>query len=111
MSEPDEVAKPTGRLSKTFTYRGEIRFDDTDANGRVNNARYNAYCDEAALRIFAAGGMDVSDAGADAIGAITRRAEYDYMGQLRYGDRFRVELTIERIGNETSSEAASITDE
>ena len=90
-----EERTPTGRVSQVFTYFGSVRFDDTDANGHVNNARYNAYCDEAAMQIFAAGGMDVSKAGINAIGAITRRAEYDYLGQLRYGDRFRVESTIE----------------
>ncbi|MEM1070670.1 MAG: acyl-CoA thioesterase [Planctomycetota bacterium] len=81
--------------SDVFRYCGAVRFDDTDANGHVNNARYNAYCDEAAMRIFAAGGINVSDSGASGIGAITRRAEYDYLGQLRYGDHFRVESTIE----------------
>ena len=95
MSDLSKAGEPIGRKSKAFKYRGEVRFDDTDANGHVNNARYNAYCDEAAMRVFAAGGLDVSSAGADTIGAITRRAEYDYLEQLRYGDRFRVESTIE----------------
>ena len=84
-----------GIQSKTFSYLGSVRFDDTDANGHVNNARYNAYCDEAAMKVFAAGGMDVANAGVDAIGAVTRRAEYEYLAQLRYGDEFKVESTIE----------------
>ncbi|MEO1526706.1 MAG: thioesterase family protein [Planctomycetota bacterium] len=84
-----------GVASKTFFYQSSVRFDDTDANGHVNNARYNAYCDEAAMGVFAAGGIDVSTAGVSTIGAITRRAEYDYLAQLRYGDQFVVESTIE----------------
>lgn len=85
----------TDRVSPTFTHCGSVRFDDTDANGHVNNARYNAYCDEAAMCIFARGGMDVAAAGASGIGAVTRRAEYEYLGQLRYGDEYIVESTIQ----------------
>lgn len=95
MSNVKEKRKSVGQRSQTFTFTGSVRFDDTDANGHVNNANYNAYCNEAAMQIFAIGGMDVSRAGSDTIGAVARRAEYDYLGQLRYGDRFRVESTIE----------------
>ncbi|MEM9366751.1 MAG: thioesterase family protein [Planctomycetota bacterium] len=90
-----ERRRAAERASRVFSYSGSVRFDDTDANGHVNNARYNAYCDEAAMQIFAAGGMNVSESGAHGIGAITRRAEYDYLGQLRYGDHFRVDSMIE----------------
>ena len=87
-------AGPVGVVSQTFEYFGTVRFDDTDANVHVNNGRYNAYCDEAALQVFARGGMDVSDANGTGIGAITRRAEYEYPGQLKYADQFRVDSTI-----------------
>ncbi|MEL7500140.1 MAG: thioesterase family protein [Planctomycetota bacterium] len=90
-----ENPNPLGRLSDTFVYYGRVRFDDTDANGHVNNGRYNAYCDEASMQIFDLGGMNISKVGNNAIGAITRRAEYQYLGQLVYGDQFRVESTIE----------------
>ncbi|MEL6106153.1 MAG: thioesterase family protein [Planctomycetota bacterium] len=88
-------SQATDRVSQVFTYCASVRFDDTDANGHVNNARYNAYCDEAAMRVFAAGGMDVAAAGASGIGAITRRAEYEYLSQLRYGDAYIVKSTIQ----------------
>lgn len=84
-----------GVVSRTYTHFGVVRFDDTDANAHVNNGRYNAYCDEAALRVFAAGGIDVGIAGGQSVGAITRRAEYEYLGQLRYPESFRVDSTIE----------------
>lgn len=95
MPDSPSAPGPVGVVSRTFQYFGTVRFDDTDANVHVNNGRYNAYCDEAALQVFAQGGMNVSDANGTAIGAITRRAEYEYLGQLKYADRFRVDSTIE----------------
>ncbi|MEM7478953.1 MAG: thioesterase family protein [Planctomycetota bacterium] len=95
MAQSREKQNDGSEVSRVFSYFGTVRFDDTDANVHVNNGRYNAYCDEAALQVFAAGGIRVENANGMTIGAITRRAEYEYLGQLKYPDRFRVDSTIE----------------
>lgn len=95
MADSHVTASSVGVESRVFEYFGTVRFDDTDANLHVNNGRYNAYCDEAALQVFALGGIDVRNASGKAVGAITLRAEYEYLGQLKYPDRFRVDSTIQ----------------
>ncbi|MEL6898832.1 MAG: thioesterase family protein, partial [Planctomycetota bacterium] len=59
MADSHVTASSVGVESRVFEYFGTVRFDDTDANLHVNNGRYNAYCDEAALQVFALGGIDV----------------------------------------------------
>jgi 4-hydroxybenzoyl-CoA thioesterase len=83
--------------------RRSVRFDEVDAAGLVFFARFAAYGHEAMEAFF-----DALDGGYVAL--ITRRRvglpavklETEFHAPLRYGDTFRVETTVVKVGNKSA---------
>ncbi|ACB76089.1 acyl-CoA thioesterase [Opitutus terrae] len=82
-----------------FTYHRTIRFADTDAAGVVFFANFFALCHEAYEEALAAGGIDLARFFADT-GTIVpiAKSEAEYLRPLRPGERVRVTLSPERLG-------------
>jgi|GEM_PF-2285465 len=94
MADKESPKNVLNRASKTFVFEGTVRFSDVDSNRHVNNSVYSTYCEEATLHVFACGGVEALSSDKEPIAPVVRRAEYDYLGELRYGDAFRIESTI-----------------
>jgi len=71
-----------------------VRFSDVDSNGHVNNQHYNSYCNEAMMHLFRAAGVDLETLSQQGIGPVVWKAEYEYHGELKYGDRLRIRTTV-----------------
>ncbi|PJZ58682.1 acyl-CoA thioesterase [Leptospira barantonii] len=80
-----------------FESRIPVRFSDTDVNGHVNNQNYNSYCDEAKMKAFVTSGVDLEKMKQEGIGPIVYKAEYEYLGDLKYPDTVIVKTKVEFI--------------
>jgi acyl-CoA thioester hydrolase len=79
-------------MSAPFTHEleFEVRDYELDLQGIVNNAVYQNYLEHARHLFLRSIGLDFADLHARGIDAIVVRAELDYRGSLRSGDRFTV---------------------
>jgi acyl-CoA thioester hydrolase len=77
-----------------MTYRTDIqvRFNDTDALGHLNNTAYALYAEQARVMFFHSLGMEK-------ISLILAHISLDFRKQVNFGDSIYVETTIEKIGN------------
>jgi len=92
-------------LNKQF-----VRWDDLDAMGHVNNAKYLTFAQEArflwATEEFS-GAMQVTSL----IGMVVARAEIDFITPINEGGKFvDVEITIGKIGNSSFDMLFTISD-
>ena len=71
-----------------------VMFCDIDGNGHVNNKHYSSYCDEAMMHMFRTSGIDINGMASQKIGPVIYKAEYEYKGELTYGDTARVTSTV-----------------
>ena len=80
-----------------FSWESEVRDYECDLQGIVNNARYQHYLEHARHLFLRQNGIDFAEITARGIYLIVIRIEIDYKHPLRGGDRFRVDLDLERI--------------
>ena len=93
-------------LNKQF-----VRWDDLDAMGHVNNAKYLTFAQESrflwATEEFSGAMQETS-----LIGMVVARAEIDFIAPIYEGGKFvDVEITIEKIGNSSFNMLFTISDE
>lgn len=93
-------------LSKQF-----VRWDDLDAFGHVNNAKYLTYAQEARF-LWATEEFSAAMRESSLIEMIVARAEADYIEPIYDGGRFvDVEITIEKIGTSSFDMLFTIADQ
>ena len=87
------------KKSDSGFYPIEIRFNDLDAYGHVNNAVYLTYFEEGRMRFF----NDLVGTSWDwkRHGIILARNEIDYKVPLKLADRAKIELWVSSIGNKS----------
>jgi acyl-CoA thioester hydrolase len=93
-------------LNKQF-----VRWDDLDAMGHVNNAKYLTFAQEArflwATEEFSGAMQETS-----LIGMVVARAEVDFIAPINEGGKFvDVEITVGKIGTSSFDMLFSISDE
>lgn len=93
-------------LSKQF-----VRWDDLDAFGHVNNAKYLTYAQEARF-LWATEEFSAAMRESSLIEMVVARAEVDYIEPIYDGGRFvDVEITIEKIGTSSFDMLFTIADQ
>ena len=93
-------------LSKQF-----VRWDDLDAFGHVNNAKYLTYAQEARF-LWATEEFSAAMRESSLIEMVVARAEADYIEPIYDGGRFvDVEITIEKIGTSSFDMLFTIADQ
>ena len=82
-----------------FVYERAVRFEDVDAASIVFFSRFLNYCHEAMEALLAPleGGYAALIVGRRQ-GMPAVRVEADFAAPLRFGDRMRIEVTVEHIG-------------
>ncbi|HSH09156.1 MAG TPA: acyl-CoA thioesterase [Oceanipulchritudo sp.] len=80
-----------------FSWESEVRDYECDLQGIVNNANYQHYLEHARHLFLKSKGVDFAEVTARGIFLIVTRIELDYKLPLRSGDRFRVDLRLERV--------------
>lgn len=77
-----------------MTYRTDIqvRFNDTDALGHLNNTAYALYAEQARVMFFHSLGLEK-------ITLILAHISLDFRKQMIFGDSVYVETRVEKIGN------------
>ena len=93
-------------LSKQF-----VRWDDLDAMGHVNNAKYLTYAQEARF-LWATEEFSGAMRETSLIEMVVARAEIDFVEPIYEGGRFvDVEITIGKIGNSSFNMIFTISDQ
>ncbi len=91
---------PRLRRRRRSDYEFEVEFDvrdsECDLQGVVNNAVYQHYFEHARHRYLLAKGFDFVQLHQLGCDLVVTRAEIDYLGALRPGDRFVVGSTASR---------------
>ncbi len=80
-----------------FCLEMAVRDYECDLQGVVNNAVYQNYLEHARHEYLKAIGIDFAALAAEGINLVVTRVEIDYKFSLASGDRFVVEVTVERI--------------
>ena len=83
----------------TFSLDFEVRDYECDLQGIVNNAVYQNYLEHARHQYLKSVGLDFAQMHLDGIDPIVYRIEIDYKKPLKSGDKFYVQLAVERDGN------------
>ena len=81
----------------SFTLEMAVRDYECDLQGVVNNAVYQNYLEHARHEYFKTIGIDFAALAAQGINLVVTRVEIDYKTSLVSGDRFVVEVRLERI--------------
>jgi acyl-CoA thioester hydrolase len=93
-------------LSKQF-----VRWDDLDAMGHVNNAKYLTYAQEARF-LWATEEFSGAMRETSLIEMVVARAEIDFIEPIYEGGRFvDVEITVSKIGNSSFNMVFTIGDQ
>lgn len=79
----------------------QVRFNDTDALGHVNNAAYAHYAELGRLYFLRSLDVEVGK-------LILARLELDFRRQVRFGDDVSVQTAVGRIGNSSIHMAQKI---
>jgi acyl-CoA thioester hydrolase len=82
-----------------YTNKQFVRWDDLDAFGHVNNARYLTFAQEARF-IWSTEEFSTAMRESSLIEMVVARAEIDFVAPIYDGGRFvDVEISVEKIGN------------
>ncbi|WP_428035189.1 acyl-CoA thioesterase [Amphritea sp.] len=81
-----------------FSIEMSVRDYELDMQGIVNNGVYFNYLEHARHEFLTANGISFSALAEAGINLVVIRAELDYKASLKSGDRFRVEVALERVG-------------
>ncbi len=84
------------RRDYEFEIQLDVRDSECDLQGVVNNAVYQTYFEHARHRYLIAKGVDFVRVHKEGCDLVVTRAEIDYLGSLRPGDRFVVCSTAGR---------------
>ena len=76
----------------THTTDIQVRFNDTDALGHINNSSFTHYAEIARIDFLKSSGARES-------GLILAHIELDFRKQVMFGDEVTVESQIEKLGN------------
>ena len=76
----------------------EIRWDDMDSNGHLNNKQYQTYLEEARWLAVRSVGVDFRDLAARSCGPVILKAAFEYLGEVVYPDRLLIDSWIEPLG-------------
>lgn len=88
-----------------------VRWDDLDAFGHVNNAKYLIYAQEARF-LWATQEFSAAMRESSLIEMVVARAEVDFIEPIYHGGRFiDVEITIEKIGTSSFNMLFTIADQ
>ncbi len=85
-------------MTQPFRLEFQVRDYELDMQGIVNNGVYFNYLEHARHEYLLAKGVDFAVLTRDGIHLVVIRSELDYKAPLKSGDRFAVEVTIERLG-------------
>jgi len=85
------------RGSKMFSIEMSVRDYELDMQGIVNNGIYFNYLEHARHEFLLSNGVDFAALTEAGIHLVVIRSELDYKSSLKSGDRFRVEVALERI--------------
>ncbi len=80
-----------------FQIEFKVRDYECDMQGIVNNGVYFNYLEHARHEFLLAKGIDFADLTAKKIHLVVVRSEMDYKNSLTSGDRFVVQVAVERI--------------
>ncbi len=80
----------------TFSLEMDVRDYECDIQGIVNNAVYQNYLEHARHEYLKQVGIDFVELARKGINLVVVRAELDYKMPLISGDKFRVDLKMER---------------
>ncbi len=80
-----------------FSIEMSVRDYELDMQGIVNNGIYFNYLEHARHEFLLSNGVDFSALTEAGIHLVVIRSELDYKSSLKSGDRFRVEVALERI--------------
>ncbi len=86
-----------------MTYRTDIqvRFNDTDMLGHLNNTAYALYVEQARVEFFHSLGMA-------RIALILAHLSLDFRKQVTFGDTVHVETKVNKVGNSSVTLAQSV---
>jgi len=79
-----------------FSLQMDVRDYECDIQGIVNNAVYQNYLEHARHEYLKEVGIDFAELARNGINLVVVRAELDYKQPLMSGDKFRVDLNMER---------------
>ncbi len=80
----------------TYSLEMDVRDYECDIQGIVNNAVYQNYLEHARHEYLKQVGIDFAELASKGINLVVVRAELDYKQPLISGDKFRVDLKMER---------------
>ncbi len=80
-----------------FSLELDVRDYECDLQGIVNNAVYQQYLEHTRHVFLKSAGLDFAELSRRGVDLVVVRAELDYLYPLRSGDRFRVDLALERV--------------
>ncbi|RTE64252.1 acyl-CoA thioesterase [Amphritea opalescens] len=80
-----------------FSIEMSVRDYELDMQGIVNNGVYFNYLEHARHAFLKQGGIDFAALTSAGIHLVVIRSELDYKASLKSGDRFRVEVALERL--------------
>jgi len=78
----------------------QIRYNDIDAQGHVNNAKYVTYIEFARFRYITEVGLWDGDSFMD-LGLIVADAHVSYLAPIKLGQIIKVGVRVSRIGNKS----------
>lgn len=78
----------------------QIRYNDIDAQGHVNNAKYVTYIEYARFRYIMAVGLWTGDSYLD-LGLIVADSHVSYLAPIKLGQEVRVGVRVAAIGNKS----------
>jgi len=81
----------------TFKLEMDVRDYECDMQGIVNNSVYQNYLEHTRHQYLKAIHLDFADLTARGINLVVKRIEIDYQSPLRSGDKFVVDVKMERI--------------
>lgn len=82
----------------TFIWENEVRDNELDAQGIVNNANYFIYMAYARFKHFKSLGFDLVEMHAQGLNFVLVRSEIDFKSPLKAGDEFIVSSKFEPVG-------------
>ncbi|PKP33684.1 MAG: 4-hydroxybenzoyl-CoA thioesterase [Bacteroidetes bacterium HGW-Bacteroidetes-17] len=81
----------------TFKHEMDVRDYECDMQGIVNNSVYQNYLEHTRHQYLKAINLDFADLTARGINLVVKRIEIDYQSSLKSGDKFVVDVKMERI--------------
>ncbi|SIS84725.1 acyl-CoA thioesterase [Neptunomonas antarctica] len=84
-------------MTSVFQITSKVRDYELDMQGIVNNGVYFNYLEHARHEYLSAHGVDVVALAAQGINLVVIRSELDYKGSLKSGDKFAVQVSVERL--------------